>query len=484
MSTLSHSQSDISPRVNRKVNENTKMNLLFDKQDTESEDDTYSFEQEIQVPSSLLEGNNEYHAYSDNTSYHPTSLEDTSVHFQQLTDTDSISAEEALYTASVFSKQAKKSVPHALAPPSHNLKARRLSKTVDESSSVEMSRKRSIVNDYQKELANHSAVSPRFMTLRKLSEVTALPAQPIETQPPVPLLPSSHLTPASSPPMTHKVLAKETNDLSGIDSIIEAQLQYHLGQMAWRVSESHVEARRFWEEQKNQVFGFASTMIDRIEREMQSRLSDTLDLKRELDWHRQQLAEKQCQLHELEILRIRNSELEKQHELDVTMIQNQQMDKDRLQRRLSRYEDAPLVKKRMSKTQHASNWAEMMESEDEVNKKVEVWVKKYKDLERNQQDMGARLERERSEGEELRIELENLKVELGKKKHCACCKFQKPETRNSSQGRAQSFIAQDGYLTFTAEINGQLSKYSVKIPKEQAKRASLNPNAPPWRQAN
>jgi hypothetical protein len=94
-----------------------------------------------------------------------------------------VSAEEAIYTASIISKRTKKirkssqpdSILHALAPPSHILKARRLSKTnQDESPTGEMKRKRSIVTDYQKELVNHSAVSPRFMTLRKLSEVTAV----------------------------------------------------------------------------------------------------------------------------------------------------------------------------------------------------------------------------------------------------------------------------------------------------------------------
>lgn len=81
---------------------------------------------------------------------------------------------------------------NALGPPSHVLKARRLSKNIISSSSstpitpvkslstnsvsIKDKRKPSIVNNYSKELcdSNNSAVSPRFMALRKLSEVTTV----------------------------------------------------------------------------------------------------------------------------------------------------------------------------------------------------------------------------------------------------------------------------------------------------------------------
>ncbi|KAI9254261.1 hypothetical protein BY458DRAFT_521255 [Sporodiniella umbellata] len=495
-------------RANRRVNEETNMTLLFDKQDTEdSEDDNYSFE----VPS-LFAGSNDYHAFSDNTTYHPTSVEginpDTTVLSNDLTSLDSISTEEALYTASAFSKQ--KSLPHALGPPSHNLKARRSSKIVDVGS-VPMNRKQSIVKDY-KEMTTHSAVSPRFMTLRKLSEVTALPPQGLFVEPsvpPVPRLPSSHLTPSSSPPL----LPSKGSDLSGIDSIIEAQLQYHLGQMSWRVSESHVEARRFWEEQKNQVFGFASLMVDRIEREMQTKLENTiqgmrntLDLQQELRWHKHQLVDKQSQLQELEALQIRNSELEKQHAINMSIIHHQQLDRERLERRLAKYEISTessaksksllppeknpkrKIPSSMGVHEEVITWAEIMETEDE---KVDSWKEKYKELEkrhRAQSDQTQALYQERMQQAKeteiaLRTQLESVQLDLKKshRTHCACCKFHKSPRPTSSQPRAQSFIAQDGYLTFTAEINGQLSKYSVKIPKEQSNRASLDPNAPIWK---
>lgn len=67
---------------------------------------------------------------------------------------------------------------NALCPPSHVLKARRLSKTIIKSSNStpitvkDKNRKPSVVDNYTKEFSNNSAVSPRFMALRKLSEVT------------------------------------------------------------------------------------------------------------------------------------------------------------------------------------------------------------------------------------------------------------------------------------------------------------------------
>jgi hypothetical protein len=124
---------------------------------------------------------------------------------------------------------------NALGPPSHVLKARRLSKTTMNSSSstpitpvkslssstIRDKRKPSIVDNYSKEFGNNSAVSPRFMALRKLSEVTTvcsiksniniflfifysptqLPSHSISSSavPPVPQIPPLYNTTAGDP---------------------------------------------------------------------------------------------------------------------------------------------------------------------------------------------------------------------------------------------------------------------------------------------
>jgi hypothetical protein len=59
------------------------------------------------------------------------------------------------------------------------------------------------------------------------------------------------------------------------------------------------------------------------------------------------------------------------------------------------------------------------------------------------------------------------------------------------QQQQKEFATKDGYLTFTTEINGRPSTYSIKIPNQQKKAAQkivnhqqkkLNPNAPAWHQ--
>ncbi|KAG1052258.1 hypothetical protein G6F46_004051 [Rhizopus delemar] len=588
--------SDAPPRVNlnnkvkESISESTNMS-----QDTEddTEDDTYSFENE-EMTSLMLESKMDdsegHYAYSNyrHTSFDGLREDQTGIghyHSLSLDDVNSLSAQEALYTASVFATRAKKtrrsssqadSILHALTPPSHALKARRFSKnnhteTSTTAAPVEMSRQHSLVSECQKELSNHSAVSPRFMSLRKLSEVTNLPNYGLsytnsQDVPPVPKIPSAHITPSSSPPLASiappsppstnsPIQEKEESDL--LSDMVQAQLQYHLGQMSWRVSESQAETQRFWEEQKSQVFGFAQTMVERIEQEMRQKLASLVDatadlsaLKQELVWHQQQA---QCQSQELETLRIRNVELEKQHEIDVAIIKSQQIDKEKVEARLQQYEESSEVQKkhqiklldlktqnkqlkahvaRVEQTNRKLNdqlaecqkeletknrqvkrkssggkeeitWAEIMESEDEAKKNVELWAKKYKELEQTHQEVCLRFEQEqiifenfRTECEQEmrqlkqvdsinRVQLDYLQSELKKAqksiKHCACCKYQ-IQASSRAPKRAQSFIAKDGYLTFTAEINGQLSRYSVKIPQEQVPKHTLNPNAPSWTQ--
>lgn len=68
-------------------------------------------------------------------------------------------------------------------------------------------------------------------------------------------------------------------------------------------------------------------------------------------------------------------------------------------------------------------------------------------------------------------------------------------TINNTTKTEPDYKAEDGFLTFTTEINGQLSRYSIKLPngyKQPSKRSTLmrepmkkqnklNPNAPTWK---
>lgn len=138
----------------------------------------------MEVPSLMLDSKPEDSEAFNYSTYRHASydglIEQRSGRYHSLSlDDDSLSAQEALYTSAYVRSQRTRrsssqadSILHALTPPSHALKARRFSKNNE--AGVGMSRKRSLVSEYQKEFSNHSAVSPRFMTLRKLSEVTTV----------------------------------------------------------------------------------------------------------------------------------------------------------------------------------------------------------------------------------------------------------------------------------------------------------------------
>ncbi|GAN02265.1 hypothetical protein MAM1_0019d01706 [Mucor ambiguus] len=499
---------------------------------------------------------------------------------------------------------------NALCPPSHVLKARRLSKTIIKPSAStpitgkDKIRKPSIVDNYTKEFGNNSAVSPRFMALRKLSEVTNLPSHSISYSvvPPVPQIPSTYQSTATAtvtaaqdekPSKSPKASADTDQLLGRIDSAIESQLQFHLGQIVWRASESHLDARRFWEEQKKEMFGFAATLIDRMETQvdMQRRMTfesitsespiekEEVNIalqQKELSLYKSKYTEAKRQLFELEVLKTRNVELEKQHELDLKTIKqlkeeiaqqnpnvrqdnpqeviddkptydlkakntqlkyqlkhlqeiNQQLleqttvyeqDKKRrlleieqLKEQLSQQQQQRKVQPSASTTttvdgidcsedfgktkkkpgKQMDNWADMMESEDEAKKSADEWAQKYRELQTSYFEACMKLEKKQvhsddekkifdlnqslmekdemirhlKQAEEVnKIQLNYLQIELNK-----CSEKKKKKTPVDNGG----YTTEDGYLTFTTEINGQASKYTIKIPNVNHNSA---PNPP------
>ncbi|KAI8085891.1 uncharacterized protein B0P05DRAFT_595342 [Gilbertella persicaria] len=259
---------------------------------------------------------------------------------------------------------------NALCPPSHVLKARRLSKNTIKtsvstpiiSSSKPRSRKPSIVDSYSKEFSNNSAVSPRFMALRKLSEVTTLPSHSLSFSavPPVPQIPSTYQSPAEKDDKNEEL---ESRVLSRLDDIIETQLQFHLGQIVWRASESHLDARRFWEDQKKEMFSFAATVVDRMEAQLdiQKRMAletipsptdtkksdedtDTMIvmLQKELSMYKSKYTDAQRKLFELEVIKTRNQELEKQHEMDMVALKTLSQEKEAVAKQLKELQDRHL----------------------------------------------------------------------------------------------------------------------------------------------
>ncbi|KAK4516562.1 uncharacterized protein ATC70_011536 [Mucor velutinosus] len=584
--------------------------MTDDDSDMDEEQDTFmGLAHESASPASI----HPYHTNSkhdDSVCYHPTAPiihEDKQMMEQQQGYLNSAhtnvenTLEDNLYERKAsFSRRPSQLLQernslNALCPPSHVLKARRLSKTIIKPSAStpvtvkDKNHKPSIVDNYTKEFGSNSAVSPRFMALRKLSEVTNLPSHSISYSvvPPVPQIPSTYQSTTAATaaqdekPSKPKASADSDQLLDRIDSVIEAQLQFHLGQIVWRASESHLDARRFWEEQKKEMFGFAATLIDRMETQvdMQRRMTfesiasaspvekEDVNIalqQKELGLYKSKYTEAKRQLFELEVLKTRNVELEKQHEMDLKTIkqlkeeaiqqkpnakqnnakemiddkptydlkaknaqlkkqlkhlqeinqqlleqatvyeqdkkrhileieqlkeQQQQQNQRKVQPSASTTttvdgidcsEDFGKTKKKPGK--QMDNWADMMESEDEAKKSADEWAKKYRELQTSYFEACMKLEKKQAHSDDEKkifdlnqslmerdetirhlkqaeevnqIQLNYLQMELNK------CHEKKKKKAPVGNG---GYTTEDGYLTFTTEINGQPSKYTIKIP--------------------
>ncbi|KAI9487604.1 MAG: hypothetical protein EXX96DRAFT_85626 [Benjaminiella poitrasii] len=231
-------------------------------------------------------------------SYHPTSItfDNTNRQQQECLNTASNDIKNTLENNSrerksslgeLSSQLQEITTLNALCPPSHILKARRLSKNTIDSPVRSPTREIATPKPLVVTDNNNSAVSPRFMALRKLSEVSNLSSNSLSHSlvPPVSQIPSVYQQ-GNTP--TGKDYASNTNYrladpefenrlLDKIDNIIKTQLGIYLDQTSWKASESHLDARRFWEDQKKEMFGFATTLIDRLEAQVDIQRQMTLE---------------------------------------------------------------------------------------------------------------------------------------------------------------------------------------------------------------
>lgn len=267
--------------------------------------------------------------------------------------------------------------------------------------------------------------------------------------------------------------------MARIDDIIETQLQFHLGQVIWRASESHLEARKFWEEQKKEMFGFAATLVDRMEiqEDITRRMTlsslksgksvgeePTLEtLKEEVAMYK---AKAKKQMFEIESLKTRNFDLEKQHEIDVISMSKQWENKEttlkklkeldlkhiqiveleeknkelniqikqmqtmnyKLQEELSaiksnskskvksitkqkksssisKEEEVKVeIEKPNANDEKTENWADIMQSEDEAKKSADEWANKYRELQTSYFEVCLEVERSKKDGMSLEDE--------------------------------------------------------------------------------
>ncbi|KAL0096831.1 hypothetical protein J3Q64DRAFT_1709582 [Phycomyces blakesleeanus] len=220
--------------------------------------------------------------------------------------------------------------PFSLRPPPQILKSRRASRNgppVAEKTNFNTTRReragsRSQGTNTDPKNNSSSAVSPRFMALRKLSEAGMLPCL-------------SSLAKGVHTSENYEIFQNQL--LQRIDEAIETQVQSNIRQILWKASESHMDARRFWEDQKNEMFEFGASLVKRLEahtnaiksgrrssktengdstssQELEILRKQQIDLENEVNIYRMKQIGLQRQIFEMDLVKERNSELEKQYD--------------------------------------------------------------------------------------------------------------------------------------------------------------------------
>lgn len=429
--------------------------------------------------------------------------------------------------------------PFSLRPPPHLLRSRKASRTVQqnltEPVTVEKTETRSQASSRN---SSSSAVSPRFMALRKLSESgTVSPGDPVFFAWPLPLKIDPRNKPAGS-------FEKPTNDdpgfeqrlLEKISDLIENRLQTTISQIMLQATENQREAQKFWEEQKQELMEMGTSFLSKLDgfttpetsssirsdsQELETLRKQQIELENELNGFRRKQIELQRQLFDMELLRAHNSELEKQ--LEQERRQNSEREQKNEQRIRELESRVAQLSQKVKENRSNTDWADAVAAAEQEAKVKDQMVKRIADLEQENK----RLQQAESV---TKIQLEQLQRELKSSKqrkqqrhsvtagptNTTTTTTPTPTTptttttaSNNSNNKERKashrqsyFMNEEGHLTFTTEINGRLSQYTVKIPgaaSSSSKRAStpamtrthtnnsssthskLNVNAKPWK---
>ncbi|KAI7885354.1 hypothetical protein K492DRAFT_204024 [Lichtheimia hyalospora FSU 10163] len=455
--------------------------------------------------------------------------------------------EESLYGAHAF----------PLRPPPHLIRSRRTSRITSHPPSVHpdhyhssttMDRRRSSLHQQQQQQqqdkehdikpqtstsksSGTSAVSPRFMALRKLSESGMLPPPP----PPPPTQSSSsdyNTTPSSDQSQQQRLLDK-------IDEIVESRLKESISEIVWRATESHREARRFYEDQKREILELGASILTRLDRQLVGATRQDTDEEDELDMLRKQRIELESEINaqqlksiaqasELEALKEETAELRKQLDTVRQRIASRDVKGPSVSSSAVDAElqtDPVLISNEGADDDTSPDWADVVNGE-------EIWEQKYHELEckytalvQERPELDKRISILEKENKRLlastppptvidqpitatttlnttALRRHNGSVDRQRKYRSMMAppvstsptpsNHSRTHRKNNDQQQRQSyFMNEEGHLTFTTEINGRLSQYTVKLPtKDDGHHRSnsnhsgtsrLNPNAPAWK---
>ncbi|KAI8147454.1 hypothetical protein BJV82DRAFT_595516 [Fennellomyces sp. T-0311] len=382
--------------------------------------------------------------------------------------------------------------PFSLRPPPHLMRSRRQSRTTQQSErqtppadGLEARSQASSKN------SSTSAVSPRFMALRKLSESGLI--TPYAKPPPPPPPPTAH---SSSENSSVSDGLNEQRLIDRIDELIETRLKTNMSEILWRATESHRDARRFWEEQRRDMLELGASILHRLsnqsvkkeegveeEQELDTLRKLRIDLENEVSGY--QLKEI-AQQSEIQSLQHRNKELEK--EMDLYRERNAELE-EQLSRLTKVAQDRLCVTEtRDVQTEEITEtveWADLVADEE--------WADKYRELESRYDAATAKIAHLESQLASVRLSMPTgsatptpTPAMIKQRKHKSMTPVPSAKERKASH-RQSYFMNEEGQLTFTTEINGRLSQFTVKVPGKEdvvtpaSPPSKLNPLAPAWK---
>ncbi|KAI8384246.1 uncharacterized protein BYT42DRAFT_254250 [Radiomyces spectabilis] len=480
----------------------------------------------------------------------------------------------------------------ALRPPSHMNKSQRHSRALSntdviESMTVSPPRPPNPISaeDEPEKTNGSSAVSPRFMALRKLSEAS--------------MVSTGRKQSVAKPTSALESFEGFQNQLlRRIDDIIDGQLQSNLAQLLWKATQTQLDTRRFWEDQKKEMMEYSSNMLAKLQphakpprmdedrAQLAALQAQVNELKQENSGYRRKQIGLERELYEMNMIKARNVELERQcalvqkrnatldhqyqepgksitetvgvhdpvirvdHDYDLLLARNHELEAqiDRLNERIRDLESECTAAKQskvsgnedrdtdpLNETVSISDgslhrWADEVNRVSPKGKTTTTEDSQVPDLQPLLERI-ASLEEENKHLRQMedihRIQIEHLQhppapapaptVKVREEfKDTIVVPSSNPKRGHNKQHRrsmpprfptrsmpvsrvSSPNTNEDGYstdgevLTFLTEINGQISRFTVKLPQHQSKESSndrkrhtmnaksrLNPHAPVW----
>lgn len=211
--------------------------------------------------------------------------------------------------------------------------------------------------------------------------------------------------------------------------------------------------RAMMEEQKREIIEYIDKLkpTNQLE-ELEMSRKQTVELEAQVNSYRINTIKLQRQLFEMELLKTHNAELEKQ--CDLLRRRNTELEEQTEQ---SQDQHVGRIRELEAQVTHLTQVLSMMEDAEKQNLAAAAARRRGSVVDWAEEQGWAEKYRE------LQARYNRLEKELEKKEQQQ--QQQRPAPRRPTSPKKRSyFMNEQGHLTFTTEINGQLSQYTVKIP--------------------